>query len=242
MSHQYNDFACVHYDTDWNPHDRAGEFLRVEAKSMNVDADESKGHFDEPAKNLEENDLLLVLFWGWRAIDKHRLHPMVKDYYIGRARPIALLRDTLHMARGGSFVDRNSCPDKCAPASCPHHGEPLNAAGIRERRFGPAASQGKGKTQNAMNFGGLLRMVSASDSAARSELYRLWKIDDEIHEYLRVLYRNFPNKLTQDLLRNGLHAAGINEKITTKPEMTKALFTRYPDSGADWIRKGLYRP
>ena len=45
--HEYNDYACLEMDCEWNPKTREGEFFRIEAKSMNLDADESKGHFDE---------------------------------------------------------------------------------------------------------------------------------------------------------------------------------------------------
>lgn len=44
---QYNDFACIYRDRPWDPATRAGELLRIEAKSMNAGAEESKAHFDE---------------------------------------------------------------------------------------------------------------------------------------------------------------------------------------------------
>ena len=58
------------------------------------------------------------------------------DQYIGRALPIAVLRYKLHEIRGGTFVVKGNCPDNCDPAVCPHIGEPLNSAGVRERRTG----------------------------------------------------------------------------------------------------------
>lgn len=48
--HEPNDFACVHRDAKWTPGTREGEVFRVEAKSMNVGVNESKGHFTELKK------------------------------------------------------------------------------------------------------------------------------------------------------------------------------------------------
>src|ERR1700690_3177729 len=141
--HEYNDFACIIGDAEWEPANRKGELLRVEAKSMNSQADESKGHFDELVRNLAEWDLLLVLVWSWEPLDGIRVFPRIHESYIGPARQIAELRDALHLARGGSFVGSVECPDKCAQMPCKHSGEPLNAAGTRERLSGPIASRGK---------------------------------------------------------------------------------------------------
>ena len=55
--------------------------------------------------------------------------PLVMDHFIGPAREIAFLRDRLHVARGGAFVDKEHCPDECNADACTHGGEPLNAAG-----------------------------------------------------------------------------------------------------------------
>ena len=156
--HEYNDFACVERDADWDPSSRQGEILRIEAKSMNTEADESKGHFDEPKKNLGGHDLLLILVWVWDKLDDYRVFPHILDAFIDLACPLADLRDALHMARGGSFVDREACPDKCTPQDCLHHGEPLNASGIRERVKGPISCKG-GNVSFAANFGGLVRML-----------------------------------------------------------------------------------
>lgn len=49
IGHEYNDFACVFRNSPWNPIYRTGELLRVEVKTMNAGADESKAHFDAPA-------------------------------------------------------------------------------------------------------------------------------------------------------------------------------------------------
>ena len=61
VDHQYNDFACLDMDTEWDPLTRGGELFRAEAKSMNMGADESKAHFDELAQNILPDDLLVVI-------------------------------------------------------------------------------------------------------------------------------------------------------------------------------------
>lgn len=45
--HEYNDFACLQCGATWDASTKQGELSRIEAKSMNCDAEESKGHFDE---------------------------------------------------------------------------------------------------------------------------------------------------------------------------------------------------
>ena len=54
LGHEYNDFACVLRNEVWEPDTRSGELLRIEAKSMNIGVDESKGHFDEIVEKLGE--------------------------------------------------------------------------------------------------------------------------------------------------------------------------------------------
>ena len=44
--HQYHDFACLNLNGEWDPETKHGELFRIEAKSMNFGADESKAHFD----------------------------------------------------------------------------------------------------------------------------------------------------------------------------------------------------
>jgi hypothetical protein len=109
--HEYNDFACILRDQNWLSATRIGELFRIEAKSMNSGVDESKGHFDELVVHLQEWDLLLVLIWSWDVADEFRVYPHIRDFFIGRVVPIALLRDRLHIARGGTFVSRVNCPD-----------------------------------------------------------------------------------------------------------------------------------
>jgi hypothetical protein len=192
--HEYNDFACVQRDQQWVPETRMGELLRIEAKSMNADADESKAHFDELIANLGQWDLLLVLIWSWEPVDQVRVYPCIRDYFIGPARPIAQLRDCLHIARGGSFVDRSACPDRCEPEVCVHQGEPLNASGKRERLSGPETRRPSRNVSYAANFGGLVRMLKTSSGEARRELRRIRAEDDVAHDYISFIHRNFPDE------------------------------------------------
>jgi len=136
-NNQYNDFACLEKTASWDEKNRVGELFRIEAKSMNVGADESKAHFDVLHNELHEYDSLLILVWEWKNIDANCFSPQIIDAFFDIAKPIILLRDELHIARGGSFVDADTCPDGCSPNDCLHHGEPLNAAGKRERIGGP---------------------------------------------------------------------------------------------------------
>ena len=175
VDNEYNDFACVEPSQPWDPVTREGEHFRIEAKSMNVDADESKGHFDELAENIGPLDQLLVILWRWVEVDDWRVVPEVQRWFFGNARDVAILRDRLHVARGGSFVARSKCPDGCEPPVCSHNGEPLNREGVRERRTGPVTMRGK-KVSYAANFGGLVRMLKARGSEAKRVL------EDEIDQ------------------------------------------------------------
>ena len=190
---EYNDFACVQCDKPWEPATKKGEFFRIEAKSMNKDADESKGHFDELQQNLAELDLLLVLIWAWKPIDRGRVSPIILDQFIGSTRSIAILRDKLHIARGGSFVDKKHCPDGCKPRACTHHGEPLNSAGNRERLSGPVSRKPKGSSIGA-NFGGLMRMLKTSSAEARKVFREARAADEPVHSFISFIHRNFPSE------------------------------------------------
>lgn len=189
--HEPNDFACVHRDADWIPGTRHGELFRVEAKSMNVSVDESKGHFTELQKSIGENDQLLVLMWKWEPVDEWRVYPKVIDFILCPAKPIAAVRDALHVARGGSFVAVGACPDDCSGDSCLHVGEPLNAAGIRERLSGPVSTRGA-NVSYANNFGGLVRMLKTQNAIAREELREIRKSDEVAHRFISFIHRNFP--------------------------------------------------
>jgi hypothetical protein len=100
-SHQYHDFACVQASRQWNPDTGEGEYFRVEAKSMNSGADESKAHFDVLHSELDDFDALLLLVWSWVDIDEYHCCPQVTDSFFAKAKPITQLRDALHIERGG---------------------------------------------------------------------------------------------------------------------------------------------
>lgn len=185
----YNDYACVDMDLDWDPETKQGELLRIEAKSMNLGADESKAHFAEIIQNIGPNDLLLVLVWRWTPDSTGRVWPEVKDAFIDLAYPVAQLRDHMHLARGGTFVDRSACPDGCLSTDCSHHGEPLNAAGKRERLSGPVTRKPNG-VQFAANFGGLVRMIGTRGLDATFARAVWCKANPIAEEYVEFILRN----------------------------------------------------
>ncbi len=214
--HEYNDFACILRDQNWVSADKTGELFRIEAKSMNIGVDEAKGHFDEIVVNLQEWDLLLVLVWSWDAADEFRVYPHIKDYFIGRAAPVALLRDRLHITRGGSFISRADCPDGCLPDACKHHGEPLNASGKRERLSGPESTRPSAKTSFAANFGGLVRMLKTNSEGARHIFKEVRATDEVAHTYISFIHRNFPNEERNQYSRSEWLQVAIRLGIETK--------------------------
>ena len=187
---QYNDYACTYLDEDWNPATKAGELLCIEAKSMNLGADEPKGHFAELATNIGPEDLLLVLVWEWLPVQDSRqqVWPSVVEAFLGRALSLARLRDSLHIARGGTFVDRLACPDECVPELCQHHGEPLNARGSRERLQGPESREPKGSSIGA-NFGGLKRMIGVGTQVARAKRTEICASDEVAGQFVDFMQR-----------------------------------------------------
>jgi hypothetical protein len=229
--HAYNDFACVLADQDWNPTTKSGELLRVEAKSMYRTADESKAHFDALVRELDTNDLLLVLIWEWIPLTtrgkKSRVAPAVISSFVGSAIEVAKFRDALHVARGGSFVSP-PCPDD-RQRTCSHIGEPLNADGKRERRTGPE-SRKPANASYAANFGGLVRMLKTNSDAARVE-FRKWRTASPVvHSFVSFMHEQFPreemNQYTVDEWRAcarildlddivGLSREGLYKRIST---------------------------
>ena len=199
LGHEYNDFACVLRDEVWEPETKIGELLRIEAKSMNIGVDESKGHFDEIAGHLGKWDLLIIFLWVWEQIEESRVYPKIIDHFVGQVQPIARLRDRLHVARGGTFVDRNKCPDHCIPEECEHHGEPLNADGKRERISGPTSCK-PSNSSFAANFGGLVRMLKTSTPEARQEFGKIRAEEDVAHRFITFIHRNFPNEESNQYL------------------------------------------
>ncbi len=189
---QYNDFSCIRRDEEWNPGTRDSEYFRIEVKSMNIGADESKAHFAAIDREIEDDDALLILVWEWQKIDDFHFSPIVIDSFFDRAKGVAALRDELHKSRGGSFVSAASCPDHCAPSECTHDGEPLNAAGKRERLSGPVAARVSQSVSFAANFGGLVRMIKTDNESARKVLRDIRKTSRIADHYISFIHRNFP--------------------------------------------------
>jgi hypothetical protein len=207
--HEYNDFACLTRDVEWEPDTKDGELLRIEVKSMVKAADESKAHFDRLKKELTPTDILAVFLWDWVAVDTlaRRSYPKITASFVGRANSVAELRDQLHIARGGAFVESAHCPDGCQIVPCSHDGEPLNAKGIRERLSGPESTRGTGKSSYAANFGGLVRMLGARSQEAQAILQKVFEGSDDQNRYVRFIETNFGKRAL----------AGVNEVETVRP-------------------------
>lgn len=190
--HEYNDFACIVKGEDWKISTREGELFRVEVKSMVRSADESKAHFDRLVQELPPNEVLAVFLWDWCPVpDSYNVSPAIIDHFVGLARPIAELRDKLHLLRGGRFVAEDHCPDGCVREVCAHLYEPLNAKGVRERRTGPATAV-NGKVQYAANFGGLLRMLGTRGAEGRAVLKAAREENQTQRKFIDFMARNFP--------------------------------------------------
>lgn len=188
---QYNDYAAVLKDSDWDPETLQGELFRIEAKTMNLGADESKAHFAELQSGIGPNDLLLVIMWSWELIEgENRSWPKIEDVFIDRALEIAHLRDELHLCRGGTFVSKTACPDGCSPTTCIHDGEPLNAQGKRERVSGPSATRVSANVSFAANFGGLFRMIGTSTKASKDKLKMICAENPVADRYVKFVTRN----------------------------------------------------
>lgn len=191
---QYNDFACIKRNMVWEPDKRDNEYFRIEVKSMNTGADEPKAHFTALQEEIGEGDAVLILVWEWTKTDDFYCYPRVIDSFFGRARNLAELRDKLHIAKGGSFVRAEGCPDMCEPYLCRHIGEPLNASGKRERLSGPESTRPSENVSYAANFGGLVRMLKTENESAREIFRRIRKEDAEAHRYISFIHRNFPKE------------------------------------------------
>ena len=224
---QYNDFSCIKKNYEWNPESRETEYFRIEVKSMNIGADESKAHFAAIQKEIEDNDALVIFVWEWKKIDDSHFSPIVIDSFFNRAKDVAVLRDALHIARGGSFVNKNSCPDKCSPDCCIHDGEPLNASGKRERISGPEKTRVSQSVSFAANFGGLVRMIKTDNKNARNKLREIRRENLVADEYISFIHRNYPNEeknqYTVEELRKVANILGISHIGLTKDDLYTAI-------------------
>lgn len=224
--HQYHDFACVKNDHLWVPATGEGEYFRVEAKSMNSGADESKAHFDVLTSELNDLDALLLLVWEWVYIDEFHCCPQVTGCFFAPAKPIINLRDTLHIQRGGTFVDKNYCPDGCLPVLCPHNGEPLNVNSNRERISGPRNTKPLNVSHSA-NFGGLIRMLKTSKPQATMAFRQLRIQDPVINSYISFIHKHFPyeelHHFSVGELQKVSKSLGLNTKGLKKIQLHTAL-------------------
>lgn len=186
--HSYNDAILLLKDAVWDSVTRDGELARYECKTLNLQSDEAKAHFDPLVDELRERDKLLIFTWVWEDVKTTHVFPCIRDFCITPALPIAMLRDFLHLLRGGTFVDRNDCPDGCPPQTCTHHGEPLNAKGNRERKTGPESRTTK--CSHAANFGGLERMLKTRSASTRVALQDYLKAHPETQSFMEFMERN----------------------------------------------------
>jgi len=252
LGHQYNDFACLLRNADWDGNDRSAELYRIEVKSMNMGADESKAHFD--GIRIGQEDLLLALVWKWaqlpvdeseatRRVLRPHVYPRVVDHFIGSAEDVAMLRDRLHVARGGSFVSRDNCPDGCIPSACRHDGEPLNEAGKRERVSGPGSTRVSKTTSYAGNFGGLVRMLKTASPEARDEMRRICRTNATADRYVAFIHRNYPDEELNQYSRKEWERVATSLGIQIELGLNKAdLAARVREESsidyAETLRKG----
>lgn len=232
QDHEPADFACLVRGAHWEPASRTGELFRIEAKSMNVGVDEAKGHFANLASETRPHDLLLVLIWKWTSLEDYYFWPKIQDYFLGSAIEIIALRDRLHLSRGGSFVKAGACPDGCKLADCTHGGEPLNAAGKRERRTGPK-SRKPANVEYAANFGGLVRMLKTDGDAARSVFRDCRRRSALAHKYISFIHRHFPgeelNQYRRAEWKKLSETLGVDGSYTGPPPINAILREHVPD-------------
>ncbi len=234
--HQYNDFVCLRKNEEWNEATKEGEAYRMEVKSMNFGADESKGHFDVLSSEIGKSDLLIVIIWEWVQITKYHSVPKIKDQYIGLAQEVITLRDALHKTRGGTFVAKENCPEQdcgCADNICLYEGEPLNAAGKRERFKGPPSARPSQKVSYAANFGGLIRMLKTSGSDSRKKFRALRKTNASIDEYISFIHRNYlseeANQYTKSEWNTIASLYNLNTSSLSKKEIIDLVRENVPE-------------
>lgn len=203
--------------------------------------DESKAHFDELKKNLGADDLLLVLIWRWTgAEDGLRVFPVIEDHFIGSASGVAELRDQLHLARGGSFVEAGKCDDSCEPEQCSHVGEPLNASDKRERKSGPESTRPSQNVSFAANFGGLVRMLKTNSDNARTVFRKIRGESDVSDSYISFIHRWLSDEeKNQYLPREWLEIAGKLGVEVNKEDSLDKLFEDVRTKGVGY--QGLLR-
>lgn len=232
QDHEPADFACLTRGAEWDPASRQGELFRIEAKSMNIGVDEAKGHFTNLRAETRAHDQLLVLVWSWTSTANHYFWPRIHDYFLGPALPIIELRDALHIQRGGSFVNSSECPDGCSPSACTHSGEPLNAAGKRERRSGPRSCK-PANVEYAANFGGLIRMLKTDNDAARSRFREIRRSNPVAHRYISFIHKHYAteevNQYRKAEWQAALRRAGLPTNGESSVDANAALRANFPN-------------
>ena len=158
---QYNDF----YITD----DKENFVCNIEVKTLCVNSDESKSHFDAIQSELLNTDLLFVSAWKWN-INNTSMSPCVtkSEYFLSKN--IAKMRDDLHILRGGSFINN----------------EPINASGFMERITGPENNKPL-KISHMSNFGGLVRMLGTKSKNSKQKLEEYYQHDVECKNYINLV-------------------------------------------------------
>jgi hypothetical protein len=155
---QYNDFYIS---------DLLGNFIcNIEVKTLCLDSDESKSHFDALESELLSTDLLFVSAWKWDVIGDY-MKPKVTNSKFFISKEIAAMRDDLHILRGGSFIN----------------GEPINASGYRERLSGPDENK-PNKVTHMANFGGLVRMLGTKSKESKTKLTEYYNMGGGCREYI----------------------------------------------------------
>lgn len=141
-------------------------------------------------------------------------------------------------------MEVGACPDGCTDDPCSHAGEPINAAGVRERVSGPDSAKGK-NVSAANNFGGLVRMLKTDDENARAAFRKLRKQDDVAHKFISFIHENFSDEEAsqyslsewrQIALAGGIGTTAL-KGLNKKPliEMVRSTIPNY----RDLLRTGL---
>jgi hypothetical protein len=155
---QYNDFYIE---------DEHGSFVcNVEVKTLCLNSDESKSHFDAIQSEIHATDLLFVSAWKWDIFDKLMKPNIVKSGYFS-SKNISCMRDELHILRGGNFVG----------------GEPINVSGYRERITGPEENKPP-KVNHMANFGGLVRMLGVRSKESKNKLQEFYDNNSDCRSYI----------------------------------------------------------
>jgi hypothetical protein len=157
-TNQYNDFYIT---------DTCGNFIcNVEVKTLCLNSDESKSHFDALQSEIHDSDLLFVSAWKWDVIGELMKPLVVKSEYFS-SKSIAFMRDQLHVLRGGKFIKE----------------EPVNVSGYRERISGPEENKPP-KVSHMANFGGLVRMLGTRSKESKNKLQEFYDNDSDCKSYI----------------------------------------------------------